>query len=76
MLYYNKKKRSAVSTGFEPRIFPFTVRCLDHTTRDAVKHQTVIFGQYKILKLLLENSGLKKLKSLNGKYLISRNVNI
>jgi hypothetical protein len=42
--------------GLEPRIFPFTVRCLDHTTSE---EEVVIFGQYKILKLLLENSSYR-----------------
>jgi hypothetical protein len=47
------------SMGFEPRIFPLTVRCLDHTTSEAVENTVVKFGQYKILKLLLENSSYR-----------------
>jgi hypothetical protein len=45
--------------GFEPRIFPYIVKCLDHTTRESVENQVVTFGQYKILKLLLENSSYR-----------------
>jgi hypothetical protein len=42
--------------GIEPRNFSSTSRCLDLTTTEAVEDLAVIFGQYKILKLLLENS--------------------
>jgi hypothetical protein len=50
-----------VSVGFEPRILPFTVRCLDHTISEAGENYAVIFGQFKILKLLhvLENSSYR-----------------
>jgi hypothetical protein len=41
--------------GFEPRILSLIVRCLD----EAVENCRVIFGQCKILKLLLENSSYR-----------------
>jgi hypothetical protein len=44
------------TTGFEPKTFSFKARCLDHTTSEAVENSAVIFGQYKIFELLLENS--------------------
>jgi hypothetical protein len=44
---------------FEPRFLSFRVKCLDHTTGDAVENCRVIFGQYKILKLLLKNSSYR-----------------
>jgi hypothetical protein len=48
--------------GFKPRIFLFTVGCLKlgHTTSDVAENKAVIFGQYKILKLLLENSSYRE----------------
>ena len=48
-----------VSIGFEPRFILFTVRCLDHTTGEAVENCGVIFGQYKIFKLLQENASYR-----------------
>jgi hypothetical protein len=45
--------------GFEPRIFAFIARYIDHTTSEAVENYVVIFGQYKILKLLMENSSYR-----------------
>jgi hypothetical protein len=41
--------------GFESTIFS----CLDLTTTDTFEHIAVIFGQYKILKSLLENSSYR-----------------
>jgi hypothetical protein len=45
--------------GFESRFFSFASRRLDLTTTKTVEHSVVIFGQYKILKLLLENSSYR-----------------
>jgi hypothetical protein len=53
------KKRFVVAVGFEPRIPSFTPRRFDHTTCEAVENRAVIFGQYNILKLLLENSSYR-----------------
>jgi hypothetical protein len=53
------EKRAVVLMGYEPRILSFMVRCLDHTTVEEDENCGVIFGQYKILKLLLENSSYR-----------------
>jgi hypothetical protein len=45
--------------GVERRIFPCVVRCLDHTTSETGESIVVIFGRYKILILLLENSSYR-----------------
>jgi hypothetical protein len=45
--------------GFEPRVLSFIVSWHDHTTGEEVHNCGVIFGQYKILKLLLENSSYR-----------------
>jgi hypothetical protein len=45
--------------GFELRIYSYSSRCLDLTTTEAIEHMVVIFGQYKILKSLLDNSSYR-----------------
>jgi hypothetical protein len=57
--------------GFEPKIFSLTSRCLDLTTTEAVEHKAVIFGQHKILKLLLENSSSRRLKKQIGENVVN-----